>query len=177
MKCRLCLCFVDKQMGYSSLLDNGFNNMIQQVLCFAMATDNTIPGQQSNMPMMVCNQCFTTVRNFYSFSKMVEANQKTLRSECTEQNVSMSIDEFVRSIKLENSLEHNATNGIANNTLLMATEVEPIRGGKNIPSAPQGQAERMCVPTEVRTTCIDRVQLPQNRNLSLSIRSWLIKNI
>ncbi|XP_058121354.1 uncharacterized protein LOC131263204 [Anopheles coustani] len=96
LKCRLCLCSVGNQIEFcGSLTDNGFCEMVKTVFHFPLPMVQTISGSNYNLPVTVCPQCYTTIRNFYSFTKLTEANQEKLQTEYGNKATSLSQDSVV----------------------------------------------------------------------------------
>ncbi|XP_058124954.1 uncharacterized protein LOC131266446 [Anopheles coustani] len=100
-KCRLCLCSVGKHAQFTaSLHDDGFCEMLKIVFRFPLPTKQIISGKNFNLPVTVCPQCSTSVRNFYSFTRLTEANQKKLQTECPV-TAGVSFDELLLQAKTE----------------------------------------------------------------------------
>ncbi|XP_058167153.1 uncharacterized protein LOC131281812 [Anopheles ziemanni] len=158
MKCRLCLCFVDKQIGYASLIDQTFHNMVKRVMNFSLPTENSTASIEYSLPVLVCNQCCKTVQDFYSFSKMVEANQEKLRSEGTGLNKTTSIDEFLHYIKPDPDQLAEACNDILNDSHMMSIEADPLEraGGIYSPTTGQRMQREFTAPRERPSTCVDK---------------------
>ncbi|KFB43274.1 hypothetical protein ZHAS_00011056 [Anopheles sinensis] len=57
---------------------------------------------------MVCPPCSTTVRNFYSFTKLTEASQKKLQAKYMDNGASSSLDELLQYVKAEPDVDVNA---------------------------------------------------------------------
>ncbi|XP_058117061.1 DNA-binding protein Ikaros-like [Anopheles ziemanni] len=72
-KCRLCLRQADVASG-STITDKEFQNMMSCVFFF------WIPNGYA-LPKSVCRQCYLKIRDFYDYSKVVQANQEILNRE------------------------------------------------------------------------------------------------
>ncbi|XP_058120024.1 uncharacterized protein LOC131281772 [Anopheles ziemanni] len=91
-KCRLCLCFVGQRPEFSATLkDEFFHEMLKTVFSFPLPFVNITAGKTFNLPVLVCFQCSTTVRNFYSFTKLTEASQNKLQLVCKGKNNSLPV--------------------------------------------------------------------------------------
>uniref|UniRef100_A0AAG5DEZ4 ZAD domain-containing protein n=1 Tax=Anopheles atroparvus TaxID=41427 RepID=A0AAG5DEZ4_ANOAO len=127
IKCRLCQCLVDKQTGFScSLNDDGFRSMIKTVFPFPISPVHTVASKTYNMPVLVCFQCSTAIRNFYNFSKQVEVIQAKLKRQCLGKDSSMTIDQLVQYIKAEPGLQEELrdVNVNTNESLMMSVDIE-----------------------------------------------------
>ncbi|XP_058120042.1 uncharacterized protein LOC131262133 [Anopheles coustani] len=158
MRCRLCLCLVDKQCGYASLVDQAFSNMVKQVMNFVISTAQSIAEQQYSLPVLVCLQCSKTVRDFYSFCKLVEANQITQRSEYANRNNAMSIDELLECIKPDPELEDGKLNDVVQDSLVMsASEEDPENDGEIFSTATENVMDKgITVSKEILSICVDK---------------------
>ncbi|XP_058124953.1 uncharacterized protein LOC131266444 [Anopheles coustani] len=116
--CRLCLCSVGKKNEFSaSLTDDGFDKMLKTVFRFPLPTVQTISGKNCNLPLTVCPPCSTTVRNFYSFTKLTEASQEKLQAKYMVKGASSSLDEPLQYIKAEPDVDVDARDVNDANTL------------------------------------------------------------
>ncbi|XP_058178045.1 uncharacterized protein LOC131294014 [Anopheles ziemanni] len=123
MKCRLCFCLVDKQIGYASLVDPAFNDMVEYVFNFKILREKCIDGKPYSLPVLICLQCSRRVREFYNFGKMVETNQKNLSSERANRNDTSSVDGLLPYITPNHGPEADTANDKVEETLLMFAEV------------------------------------------------------
>uniref|UniRef100_A0AAG5DES8 ZAD domain-containing protein n=1 Tax=Anopheles atroparvus TaxID=41427 RepID=A0AAG5DES8_ANOAO len=125
IKCRLCQCLVDKQTGFScSLNDDGFRSMIKTVFPFPISPVHKVASKTYEMPVLVCFQCSTAIRNFYNFSKQVEVTQNKLKTECMRKDDSLSVDELLVYIKAEPELQANETTENTTDSLMMSADVD-----------------------------------------------------
>ncbi|XP_058120037.1 uncharacterized protein LOC131281802 [Anopheles ziemanni] len=114
-KCRLCLCLVDKQTGFScSLNDDAFCAMLKIVFPFPISSVHTVANKTYDLPVLVCFLCATTVRNFYNFSQTVSTVQKKLQRECLGKDDNLSIEELLQYIKKEPEMRNDISD--ANDT-------------------------------------------------------------
>ncbi|XP_058120040.1 uncharacterized protein LOC131262130 [Anopheles coustani] len=130
-KCRLCLCLVDKQTGFScSLKDNAFRTMIKTVFPFLVLESHTVDNKAYDLPVLVCYICATTVHKFYRFSRLVETNQNTLQTKCSGKNVRSSFEELVHYIKADPGVETEASDDNNPESSMMYSDTDR-RGNEN----------------------------------------------
>ncbi|XP_058120031.1 uncharacterized protein LOC131294015 [Anopheles ziemanni] len=125
-KCRLCLCSIGKQTEYSSTLtDQSFSDMIKKVFPFQLPTVQTMAGKSYNLPVLVCFQCSYTVRNFFGFVKLTEANQQKMQTECMDKDANEAIMELLQCMKADpdDEMETNDSNRHENPLLKISTNV------------------------------------------------------
>ncbi|XP_035904468.1 zinc finger protein 26-like [Anopheles stephensi] len=92
-KCRLCLEEVQRAVTIA-ITDESFRRKLKNVFLFALPAEGSLPEQ-------VCQQCESTVSEFYTYSQQVQANQKQLRLASGTGNTSKS----AASIKVEPDLQ------------------------------------------------------------------------
>uniref|UniRef100_A0A182QTW8 Transcription factor grauzone n=1 Tax=Anopheles farauti TaxID=69004 RepID=A0A182QTW8_9DIPT len=100
-KCRLCLEKIGRRKG-SSIMDDNFKQMLENVFTFTISNE-------LHMPILVCLRCFSTVRDFHDFSKIVESNQEVLLQECVQHEDNDSEDTAnevlgIESVNTKNSM-------------------------------------------------------------------------
>ncbi|XP_058124952.1 uncharacterized protein LOC131266443 isoform X2 [Anopheles coustani] len=88
--------------------------MLETVFRFPLPTVQVISGKSCKLPHTVCPQCSSTVRNFYSFTKLTEASQKKLLTECMGTD-SSTFDELLQYVKAEPDDGIDASDIIDNN--------------------------------------------------------------
>ncbi|XP_058120027.1 uncharacterized protein LOC131262119 isoform X2 [Anopheles coustani] len=171
IKCRLCLCLVDKQIGFScSLKDDTFCTMLKTVFPFPISSVHTAANKTYNMPASVCLLCATTVRNFFDFSQKVAAVQKQLEKECSGNDDSMSISELLQLIKTEPVEDVSEPN--ANESLDMSVDIQPISMPTNqkqnndlwnLSRSQSGQSHNRTSDRTVKPiTCIDKNEVVES---------------
>uniref|UniRef100_A0A182IRQ7 DUF4806 domain-containing protein n=1 Tax=Anopheles atroparvus TaxID=41427 RepID=A0A182IRQ7_ANOAO len=98
--------------------------MVKSVFPFPVSKEYTVASKTYNMPVLICFQCSTVIRNFYNFSKQVEAIQTKLKKECFSRDGSLPIDQLVQYIKEEPRLHEDVDLEGTKEFLLMSADVE-----------------------------------------------------
>ncbi|XP_058120039.1 uncharacterized protein LOC131281300 [Anopheles ziemanni] len=107
-QCRLCLCTINSLSCSSSLEDPNFDALIKNVFNFPLPSFNIL-DRRNTLPLLICFQCSTTVKNFHYFSEHVKSNQNKLYCifEAKQQTPQHVVDTDPLSIKREPLLDEN----------------------------------------------------------------------
>uniref|UniRef100_A0AAG5DWX4 Tc1-like transposase DDE domain-containing protein n=1 Tax=Anopheles atroparvus TaxID=41427 RepID=A0AAG5DWX4_ANOAO len=139
--------------------------MVKSVFPFPVSKEYTVANKTYDMPVLICFQCSTVIRNFYNFSKQVEAVQTKLKNEWLSSDGSLPIDPLVQYVKEEPRLREDFDLEGDNEFLLMSADVEAPECESDTSSNLRRTSEKHFIePFELRTDAEGRQGISSDPN-------------